>query len=180
MKLLRVLTIVLLVAGIENFFQNTYTINHHRIVIAKYNRSLVRHPEIKIALAEDGKSQCINASGTFIIPIENIVLVKAKVYRNVGNTYRIFPFNVTIDGCDSTRRNFLGLKNIFSHTNFKDCPVPKGFLYLKCYVLEEEKFPPHVPMGKYRIDVEVTANGDYMVGSGFWYGAVEPKSKDYD
>ncbi|KAB0792588.1 hypothetical protein PPYR_14547 [Photinus pyralis] len=162
------------------FHQDTYVIEHDRIEILKFNRSFVRRPDFQVLYFNDTvKMKALNASGYFIAPIQNKVKMEVTVYRFVGGAYRVFPINVTLDGCNENKRNLFGLQSIYQYTNFKGCPVPIGYLYLKYYLIEYEKFPPHVPYGKYKLFMEVHANeGAYFIGNGNWYGSIVPKRKD--
>ncbi|KAK4878144.1 hypothetical protein RN001_010650 [Aquatica leii] len=186
-----VLVLVIVLSGIvlvgslvyklnAQFHQDIYEIDHERIDLVKINRSAVRRVDFSVVPVNHTRSKALNASGVFVTAIERNLKIKVTVYRFVANAYRVFPINVTIDGCDPNRRNIFGLRSILEHTNFVGCPIPKGYLYLKYYVLEEDKFPPHIPMGKYKLYVEVTGNDETLIGSGNWYGGIVPKSKSND
>ncbi|KAK5638097.1 hypothetical protein RI129_012392 [Pyrocoelia pectoralis] len=166
--------------AIAQFHQDTYTVEHDRIEILKYNKSFVRRPDFQVLYYNDSvHTKALNASGHFLTSIQNNLLLEITLYRYVGGAYRIFPINVTINGCDQNKRNIFGLQSILRHTNFKECPVPTGYLYLHYYILEEDKFPPHLPYGKYKLFMDVHANDGYwFIGNGNWYGAIVPKKKN--
>ncbi|KAF5299814.1 hypothetical protein FQR65_LT09336 [Abscondita terminalis] len=159
------------------FYQDSYDIEHERIDLVKFNRSVVRRPDFQVLPVNGTNQKGLNASGTFIVTL-NRLKIAVTVFRFVANAYRIFPIDVTIDGCDQNKRNIFGLRSILNHTNFVGCPVTKGYYYLKYYVLEQEKFPPHLPLGKYKLYVEVTVNEDYFLGAGNWFGALVAKTKN--
>lgn len=46
---------------------------------------------------------------------------------------------------------------------------------MRDYLLEEEKFPPHVPLGRYKLHLEVYVDDGIFLGNGTWDGAVIKK-----
>ncbi|KAF2888679.1 hypothetical protein ILUMI_17494, partial [Ignelater luminosus] len=101
----------------------------------------------------------------------------AAVYRFVSRKYRPFPINVTLDICEEYNKAVFGIDLAVKKSNFKGCPGEKGDYWIYNVTLEEDRFPPHLPFGKYKLDVHVYVDDNIYLGHGYWYGSIVSKSK---
>ncbi|KAF5286590.1 hypothetical protein FQA39_LY16273 [Lamprigera yunnana] len=181
--LLIVLSGIILIGSLlyklNGFRQDSYEIEHDRIDVLEYNEAVVTRVDFKVVRYNESiRMKAINASGVIGTPIERNLKIKVVVYHYVAKAYRILPIGVTFDGCNIDKGDAFGLRSILNHTNLKGCPIPKGYLYLKYYYLEQDKFPPYTPFGKYKLFVNITYNDDIFIGNGNWYGEIVPKRKN--
>ncbi|KAK4878143.1 hypothetical protein RN001_010649 [Aquatica leii] len=169
---------LIIASAYTQFQQNSYTIVHDRVDNIKCNKSILRRPDFKVLQYNDSlQTKVLNGSGTIRTTLTELTLVPT-VYRFVSNAYRLFPINVTIDSCSPNKKNVLGLLSILNHTNYRKCPVTPGYYYLKYYMLEEDKFPPHIPYGQYKLSVDTYTTNRAFICSGDWYGSIVRKNQD--
>ncbi|KAF5299815.1 hypothetical protein FQR65_LT09337 [Abscondita terminalis] len=165
-----------IVSSLTQFHQNSYKIMHDRVDNINCNKSMMRRPDFKVLNLDDAV-QVLNGSGILRTTLTEVIL-KPSVYRHVGNAYRILPIDFAINTCEPNKKNVLGLRSILNHTNFRRCPIQPGYYYLNKYKLEEDKFPPHIPFGDYKLVVNIYTTNQTFLCSGEWYGTVARKNDE--
>lgn len=101
-----------------------------------------------------------------------------QAYRFTSNVYKLFaPIKFTINACDALRKNTFGVGEFRDKIgNFTDCPFKPGVFAIHDYIPDEDKMPPFVPEGKYRIALELLSDKEPL-GAISWYGAIVKKKK---
>ncbi|XP_031337335.1 uncharacterized protein LOC116166504 [Photinus pyralis] len=165
---------------LAQFYQDRYDIVHDRMEVQDHNNSFLLRPNIQaVYYNKSMKMKVLNASGFVTSPLKNNIMMDFKFYRFASGAYRIIPFNITIDLCDQLKRNMFGLSSIVQYSNFRGCPFPGGLLYLRYYPIEQDKFPPFLPLGKYKLSITVHVNdGHWFVGITNWYGSLVAKGRN--
>ncbi|KAF2886782.1 hypothetical protein ILUMI_19392, partial [Ignelater luminosus] len=77
-----------------------------------------------------------------------------QAYTFLSNEYRLFPVHFSVRFCDSLESNDFGLREIVQPGNFDGCPVKKGIVNIYNWKPDPSKFPPFIPNGKYRLDLQ--------------------------
>ncbi|KAF2894246.1 hypothetical protein ILUMI_11927 [Ignelater luminosus] len=80
--------------------------------------------------------------------------LKAQVqaYKFASNEYRLFPLAFEASVCDTLKNDDFGINSIYNCGNAPRCPLHKGN-YTTCnWGPNYERFPPHWPVGRYRVD----------------------------
>ncbi|KAF2883877.1 hypothetical protein ILUMI_22295 [Ignelater luminosus] len=159
-----------MLASRSQFHQDSYNIIHDRLEIAEYNHSAVVDPKVVVFNIND-TVQAINGSAYFTPG------VYPGVFKFVAKKYRPFPFNITLDICDEYKKDIkvFGLNKAVELSNFKGCPCPVGLYWIHDWVLEADKFPPHIPFGQYKLSVKLYIDDTTFLMIVNWYGSIVPK-----
>ncbi|KAF2894133.1 hypothetical protein ILUMI_12041 [Ignelater luminosus] len=87
----------------------------------------------------------------YSITFERIIL---QAYTFLSNEYQLFPIRFSVTFCDSLKSNDFGLREIVQPGNFHGCPLKKGIVNIYNWKPDPSKFPPFIPNGKYRLDLQ--------------------------
>lgn len=104
--------------------------------------------------------------------------MRVQAYRFSGNVYRLFaPLKLNINACDALQKNSFGLGDLRNkYGNLTNCPIKPGVMAIHDYVLDEDKMPPYIPEGKYRLALDFFSDTTPL-GAISWYGAAVSRKK---
>ncbi|KAF2882360.1 hypothetical protein ILUMI_23817 [Ignelater luminosus] len=128
------------------FIPNVKYLQNFKYINFKYNRTF----------------HALNASAYLKINVGNNVAFSTQAYKFSSNEYRLFPLQFDANLCVCLKEDTFGLQNVYNCGNAPRCPIVKGNYSMCNWQPDYNKFPPYMPTGRYRLDLNFTYFGDMI------------------
>ncbi|KAF2886464.1 hypothetical protein ILUMI_19709 [Ignelater luminosus] len=132
------------------YHQNDYDVQVERVEVVWYNRSIGR--DFKVNYVFYNRSQkAFNVSVYLLVNLSTDITGTVQFYKFASNEYREFPMRVGANLCHEYAKNNFNIKELLKNTsNARNCPLPKGYYYVRYFVPDYSRFPPYIPRGRYK------------------------------
>ncbi|KAF2882254.1 hypothetical protein ILUMI_23922 [Ignelater luminosus] len=156
-----------------HFFQNDYHLTIERSETSYYNKIYMK----TASLVSFRYNRTIIAQNfTFRFNID--VGANLEV-RFASNEYRYFPLRLGDRICRALDADSGGLKQMIGKCgNISDCMFFKDRTYHVCNAVpDESKLPPHIPSGRYMLEIEVSYGSIKLFVAKIYFAITRPEVK---
>ncbi|KAF2895206.1 hypothetical protein ILUMI_10966 [Ignelater luminosus] len=107
------------------------------------------------------------------------IIASVQAYKMASNEYRFFPVTFKANVCSEYNRNSFSMKDMLKKSsNLNPCDLKKGLYYVDMLALDYSKWPPHMPVGSYKLDIDMYVNLDVVIRVNI-YGRILDKPIDW-
>ncbi|KAF2903424.1 hypothetical protein ILUMI_02764 [Ignelater luminosus] len=161
-----IVTLLSLISGFLTYHQNDYRIISEWFELVPNSKLLQNFKYINFKY--NRTFHALNASTYFKVNFGNDVVFSAQAYKFSSNEYRLFPLQFNANICQCLKENTFGVQNLYNCGNAPRCSMVKGNYTLCNWQPDYKQFPPYIPTGRYRLDLNFTYF-DEMVVLVKWY-----------
>ncbi|KAB0792694.1 hypothetical protein PPYR_14653 [Photinus pyralis] len=132
------------------YFQNDYVVKYERHLVHFYNEKYIRYNLTYSKVSKTSRRLL------FTVDVLQEIGTNAKfvleALKFTSNEYRRFGFRHEEHPCSFTFTDSFGFSYKNSDTNLTTCPTKKGTYYLRDPNLDQSRFPPFVPRGRFMLN----------------------------
>ncbi|KAF2899714.1 hypothetical protein ILUMI_06460 [Ignelater luminosus] len=135
------------------FEQHDYSITFERVELLRYNKEYVATAKIVTYKYNRTQPAC-NATFDILVDVGYDLEIIVQAYTFLSNEYREFPIRASLNFCKCLETNNFGMGDLVQEGLFSGCPMKKETLTVYNWKPNSSKFPPHVPNGKYKLEMQ--------------------------
>ncbi|XP_031339955.1 uncharacterized protein LOC116180245 [Photinus pyralis] len=134
----------------KEYFQNDYVAKYERHLINYYNEKYIRYNLTYSKVSKTSRRLLFTVD--VLQEIGTNVKFVLEALKFTSNEYRRFGVRHEEHPCSFTFNGPFGFSYKNSDTNLTTCPTKKGSYYLRDLNLDQSKFPPFVPRGRFMLN----------------------------
>ncbi|KAF2886257.1 hypothetical protein ILUMI_19916 [Ignelater luminosus] len=162
---------------LPEYHQNDYDVQIERVEVVWTNTSIARDAKLNYVFYNRSQ-KAFNASVYLLVNLSTDMTGVVQFYRFASNEYREFPMRVGANLCHEYAKNNFNVKELLKNrSNLIDCPLPKGYYYVRYLVPDYSRLPPYIPRGRYKAVGKVYHKSQFIAEANAYVAVVDKPLK---